>query len=284
VYRSGLQDVWCVLKVGFIGAGKMGEALIRSMLGIEDMQISIIASDISEERRNLINKLDRVRATDSNPKVVDKSDVIFIAVKPQNIDQVLEEINDTEKLVISIAAGIPLRRLEAKLTKARVIRVMPNTPCLVGEMAGGFALGKKATGADAETLVELLKNAGRIFRLDEKHLDAVTALSGSGPAFIAYIIEAMADGAVRQGLPTDVAEHLAVQTVLGTGKLLRDMKLSPQELISIVSSPGGTTVAGRQILENSDVKDIIEKTIARATERGRELGRSQTPQSPDEAA
>ena len=263
-----------MLKVGFIGAGKMGEALIRSMLGIEDLQISLLASDVSAERRKLMSKLERVEATESNRRVADESDVVFVAVKPQNIDEVLDEIRDTDRLVISIAAGIPLRRLEAKLTKARVIRVMPNTPCLVGEMAGGFALGTRATEADAEMLTTLLKNAGRIFRLDEKHLDAVTALSGSGPAFIAYIIEAMADGAVKQGLRKDVAEQLAVQTVLGTGKLLRDMKLSPQELISIVSSPGGTTVAGRQVLENSDVEDIIVKTIARATERGRELGRA----------
>ena len=273
VYGSGVQDVWFVLKGGSIGAGKMGEALIRSMLFLEDMQISIIASDVSEERRELMNKLDGVEATESNLKVVDESDVVFIAVKPQNIDEVLDEIKDTGKLVVSIAAGIPLRRLEEKLTKARVIRVMPNTPCLVSEMAGGFALGARATEADAETLLNLLKNAGRVFRLDEKHLNTVTALSGSGPAFIAYVMEAMADGAVGQGLPRDVAEQLAVQTALGTGKLLRDMKLSPQELISIVSSPGGTTVAGRQILENSDVKDVIEKTIARATERARELGK-----------
>ena len=275
VYRNGLPDVWSVLKVGFIGAGKMGEALIRSMLGLEDLQISVLASDVSGERRELMSKLDGVEATDSNLRVVDESDVVFVAVKPQNIDEVLDEIKDTDKLVISIAAGIPLRRLEAKLTKARVIRVMPNTPCLVGEMAGGFSLGTRATEEDAETLTELLKNAGRIFRVDEKHLDAVTALSGSGPAFIAYIIKAMAEGAVKQGLPKDVAEQLAIQTVLGTGKLLRDMKLSPHELISMVSSPGGTTVAGRQVLESSDVKDIVERTIARATERGRELGRSQ---------
>jgi pyrroline-5-carboxylate reductase len=272
--RCGLRDVWCSLRVGFIGAGKMGEALIRSMLGLDDLQVSVIASDVSAERRELIGRLDGVEATESNLRVVDESDVVFVAVKPQNIDEVLDEIRDTDKLVISIAAGILLRRLEGKLTKARVIRVMPNIPCLVGEMAGGFSLGTRATDEDAEMLMALLKNAGRIFRLDEKHLDTVTALSGSGPAFIAYIIEAMADGAVKQGLPSDVAEQLAVQTALGTGKLLRDMKLTPEELISIVSSPGGTTVAGRQVLEESDVKDVIEKTITKAITRGRELGRS----------
>ena len=185
-----------MLKVGFIGAGKMGEALIRSMLGIKDMQISITASDITEERRELMNKLDRVEATENNLKVIDKSDVIFIAVKPQNIDEVLDEIKDTDKLVISIAAGIPLRRLEAKLTKARVIRIMPNTPCLVGEMAGGFALGVRATEADGEILMKLLKNSGKIFQLDEKHLVTVTALSGSGPAFMAFIIKVNSDNVI----------------------------------------------------------------------------------------
>lgn len=265
----------CTVKVGFIGAGKMGEALIRSILNIKDMPVSIIASDISEERRELISKLEGVEATKDNRKVLENSDVIFIAVKPQNIHEVLDEIKDTNKLVISIAAGIPLRRLEAKLTKARVIRIMPNTPCLVGEMAGGFALGTRATKADAKMLMRLLEKSGKIFQLEERHLDTVTALSGSGPAFIAYIIKAMAEGAVKQGLPRDVAEHLAVQTALGTGKLLRDMNLSPEALITMVSSPSGTTVAGRQILENSDVKDVLEKTIAAATERSRELGRSQ---------
>jgi pyrroline-5-carboxylate reductase len=261
-----------VLKVGFVGTGKMGEALIRSILSIEDMQISIIASDVVEERRKLMNRLNNVKTTENNLEVVKNSDVIFIAVKPQNIDDVLDEIKDTGKLVISIAAGIPLKRLEAKLTKARVIRIMPNTPCLVGEMAGGFALGTKATKVDGEFLMKILKNSGKIFQLDEKHLDTVTALSGSGPAFIAYIIKAMANGAIQQGLPRDVAQQLAVQTTLGTGKLLRDMKLSPEELITMVSSPGGTTVSGRQILESSDVEDVLKKTIAVATKRGTELG------------
>ncbi|MCW4021103.1 MAG: pyrroline-5-carboxylate reductase [Candidatus Bathyarchaeota archaeon] len=264
-----------MVKVGFIGSGKMAEALIRSMLNMEIMQVLVIASDISEERRNLIGNLDNVEATDDNLKVVEDAEVIFIAVKPQNIDEVLDEVKDTDKLVVSIAAGVPIRRLESKLTKARVIRIMPNTPCLVGEMAGGFALGTRATEADAEMLMKLLKNAGTIFQMDEEHLDTVTALSGSGPAFIAYIVKAMAEGAVKQGLPKVIAEQLAVQTALGTGKLLRDKEMSPEELITMVSSPDGTTVAGRKILESSDVKEILKKTIAAATERGRELGKRQ---------
>jgi len=263
-----------MVRVGFIGSGKMGEALIRSMLGLKDVDIFIIASDIAEERRELISKIRGADATENNRRVVENSDIIFIAVKPQNIDEVLDEIGDTDKLVISIAAGVPLRRLEEKLPKARVIRMMPNTPCLVGEMAGGFALGTRATDADGKMLMRLLKNTGRVFSLAERHLDAVTALSGSGPAFMAYLIQTIAAAAERQGLPKKVAEQLAVQTALGTGKLLRDLKMSPGELIAMVSSPGGTTMAGRQILENSDVREVLEKTIAAAAERARELGAS----------
>lgn len=265
-----------VLKVGFIGAGKMGEALIRSMLSIKDIDLSILASDVLEERRKLISSLEGVEATDDNLKVAEDSDVIFLAVKPQNIDVVLDEIKNTEKLVVSIAAGIPLDRLESKLKKARVIRIMPNTPCIVGEMAGGFSLGRRSTKDDGETVKKLLRECGKIFQLDEEHLDVVTALSGSGPAFMAYIIKAMADGAISKGLPKNVAEQLAIQTALGTGKLLRDMNFSPEELIEMVSSPGGTTIAGRQVLENSDVKNVLEKTIFAATERGKELGRSRS--------
>lgn len=262
-----------MLNVGFIGAGKMAEALIRAILKIDDMDITVIASDVMEERRELMAKLERVEATPDNNVVIEKSDIIFIAVKPQTIDQILEELKDTDKLVVSIAAGINLNTLEAGLDKARVIRIMPNTPCLVGEMAGGFALGSRATESDATQLQKLLENAGRIYKLDEKHMDAVTALSGSGPAFIAYIINAMTQGAVKQELPEEVARELAIQTALGTAKLLRDMQLSPTELITMVSSPGGTTVAGREVLENSDVGNVLERTIAAATKRGRELGK-----------
>lgn len=238
------------------------------------MNISIKASDVSEERRKHMSSFNNVTVTCSNTQVTNDSDIVFIAVKPQNIDNVLEQIRDTEKLIVSIAAGVSLRRLETNLKKARLIRVMPNTPCLVGEMAGGFSLGVRAKKEDGDMLKKLLKKSGYIFQLDEELLDVVTALSGSGPAFISYIIKAMADGATKQGLPKNVAKKLAIQTVLGTGKLLRDMDFSPEDLIEMVSSPSGTTIAGRQVLENSDVKDILEKTIAVATERGREIGRS----------
>jgi pyrroline-5-carboxylate reductase len=263
-----------MLKIGFIGAGIMAEALIKSILLTKEMNVYIIASDILKERREKVSKLDKVESTTDNYKVVNASDVIFIAVKPQKIDEILDEIKDTDKLIISIAAGVPISRLEKKLLKARVIRIMPNTPCLVSEMAGGFSLGKRATKKDGELLVDLLKNAGKIFQLDELYLDVVTALSGSGPAFIAYLVKSMVDGAIKQGLPPEIAKDLAIQTTFGTGKLLRDMDLSFEDLIFMVSSPGGTTIAGIQILESSDVKNVIEKTIAVATARGRELGRN----------
>ncbi len=229
-----------MLKVGFIGAGKMAEALIRAMATTEDVDLSIIASDIMEDRLALMDTIEGVTATPHNKEVVANSDVIFIAVKPQMIDDILEEMKEFEKLVVSIAAGIGLEQLESGLPRARVIRIMPNTPCLVGEMAGGFALGSRASEEDAQLLLRLTSNAGRIYQLDENLMDAVTALSGSGPAFVAYIVKAMADAGAMQGLPEDVALELAVQTVMGTGKLLRDMKLDPDTLITMVSSPGGS--------------------------------------------
>lgn len=253
----------------------MAEALIRAMVTTEDVDLSIIASDIMEDRLALMDTIEGVTATPHNKEVVANSDVIFIAVKPQMIDAILEEMKEFEKLVVSIAAGIGLEQLESGLPTARVVRIMPNTPCLVGEMAGGFALGSRASEEDAQLLLKLTSNAGRIYQLDESLMDAVTALSGSGPAFVAYIVKAMADAGAMQGLPEDVALELAVQTVMGTGKLLRDMKLDPDTLITMVSSPGGTTVAGRDVLENSDVKEVLENTIKAATERGKELGRGE---------
>jgi pyrroline-5-carboxylate reductase len=258
-------------RIGFIGAGKMAEALIKSIVEIKEEEYDIIASDISETRLEIVGAIGKVKTTKDNSNVISDSDIIFIAVKPQNIREVLNELAETEKLVISIAAGISIDILESYLLKARVIRIMPNIPCLVGEMAGGFALGTKATKKDREILENILKNAGRIHLLSEKQLDAVTALSGSGPAFISYIINAMVEGAVIQGLPSDIASKLTIQTILGTGKLLRDTTITPKGLISMVSSPGGTTEAGLLIFEKSALKKIIERTIIAATEKSKEL-------------
>ena len=259
-------------RVGFIGAGNMALALIKA-IAKDNLASSVYASDIKESRLKLIEAETKAKITPFNKVVVNESDVIFLAVKPQVIDKVLDELKDTNKLVVSIAAGITLKHLESKLKNARVVRVMPNTPCLVGEMAAGFALGKKTTDKDVKIVEEILNSAGKAFCLKEELLDAVTGLSGSGPAFIAYLLEGLIEGGVKQGLTKDVATELAVQTCLGTAKLLLEKGLSTKELIDMVSSPKGTTVAGRKVLENSDIKKILAKTVEEATKRSKELGR-----------
>ena len=259
-------------KIGFIGAGKMAEALISAVLESK-LAKSIIASDVSSERLDYIKKKFKIQVSKDNNQVVNNSDIVFIAVKPQIIDDVLGGIKDTDKLVISIAAGVTIAQLESKLDKARVIRVMPNTPCLVGEMAAGFCKGSKANEDDIKSVEEILNLAGKAYYLKEKDLDAVTALSGSGPAFIARLLGWMIEGAKKEGLQEEIAKELAYQTAIGTGKLLMETGMSPEELVKNVSSPGGTTVAGREVLEKSDVKDLIIKMVGAAAKRSRDLGK-----------
>ena len=234
---------------------------------------SIIASDTNEERLHFVKDHLDITTTHKNKDVLKKSDILFIAVKPQHIDDVLDEIGDVEGLVISIAAGVKIKKLEKKLKKAKVVRVMPNTPCLAGEMAAGFAVGKRVKDDDVKIVEELLNSAGKAFYLKEDLLDAVTGLSGSGPAFVALLIDAFIEGGMESGLGKDIATELAVQTFLGTAKLLQESGMTAEELVKIVSSPGGTTVAGREILESSDYRDVLIKTIKRATERSKELGK-----------
>jgi pyrroline-5-carboxylate reductase len=256
-------------KIGFIGAGNMAFALAKA---IKQAKLGkIIVSDINNNKlKSIKNKL-KVNITTNNQEVINKSDIIFLAVKPQVIDNILNEIKGTNKLIISIAAGIKLKKLESKVKKA--VRVMPNTPCLVGEMAAGFAVGKNITDKEIIIVEEILNSAGKAFLLKESLLDAVTGLSGSGPAFVARLIEGLIQGGIKSGLNRDIATELTLQTVKGTATLLQEYGLSPEELIKMVSSPNGTTVAGRKVLEKSDVKEILTKTIKAATKRSKELGK-----------
>jgi pyrroline-5-carboxylate reductase len=208
----------------------------------------------------------------SNAEVAATSDVTFIAVKPQVIDDVLAEIAKTTGLIVSIAAGVTIEHVEKLLPSARVVRVMPNTPCLVGAMAAGYAAGSRATERDTDLVGELLSRAGEAIRLDERLLDAVTGLSGSGPAFVARLIEAFSQAGVAAGLDAEVARRLTLATFAGTARLLSETGMDPEALVAMVSSPGGTTIAGREILEASDFRDVIRETVLRSTERSRELG------------
>lgn len=205
------------------------------------------------------------------------ADVLFVAVKPQYVSSVLQEARPhlTDRhVIVSIAAGVTLERLvEAAGDAARVVRVMPNTPCLVGETAAAMCIGGRATAEDAELVSTLFGAVGRIFQLDEKLLAAVTGLSGSGPAFVFLMIEALADGGVRAGLPRDVAQTLAAQTVLGSAKMVLETGKHPGALKDMVTSPGGTTIAGVHELERGGVRAAYMSAVVAATNRANELSR-----------
>lgn len=264
-------------RISFIGTGKMATALI-SCIYKNDISKSIIASDKNDKNLANIQKQFPIRTTKNNKEAVKNSDVVFICVKPQDIDEVLNEIKDAinNQLIVSIAAGIKIRYIEDKLKDKRIIRVMPNINCLVGEMAAGFSAGKYATKEDIENVRKILNSAGISFFLKEDLLDAVTAISGSGPAFFAYFIQAFAEAGMKNGLPKEIAFKLASQTALGTGKLLIEKNLSPEELIDIVASKKGTTVAGLKVLKKHKVKDILIKTINASIKRSKELGKEKS--------
>ncbi|NQT86901.1 pyrroline-5-carboxylate reductase, partial [bacterium] len=221
--------------LGFLGAGKMAEALARGILGkglIEPDRI--LMSDVSAERRALVAETIGVQAIEQNTDLIEQSSILVLALKPNCVRDVLPDLAPLvtpEKLVVSIAAGITLWELEQILPdETRVVRVMPNTPCLVGEGAAGYSLGSVARAEDGKLVDELLLAVGTCFLLPERLLDAVTGLSGSGPAYVFLAIEAMADGGVRAGLPRDVALKLAAQTVLGAAKLALETGLHPADL------------------------------------------------------
>jgi pyrroline-5-carboxylate reductase len=265
------------LTVGFIGAGKMATALaagfIRAGLVAETQ---VLASDLSEAARQHFAKETRGRTTHSNAEVVKFARVIVLAVKPGQVAEVLSEVRaefTAEHLLISIAAGVTLARLEADVPSGtRVIRVMPNTPALVGASASAFSLGKAAKREDGEMAQRFLGAVGMAFELKEALLDAVTGLSGSGPAYVYLIIEALSDGGVAAGLPRDVATRLAAQTVLGSGKMVLETGLHPGALKDMVASPGGTTIEGLCELEKGKLRGTLISAVRAAAEKSRKLG------------
>lgn len=255
----------------------MARALARGFLASGVVQeTSLCASDVMEQARTSFAGETGGQAFTENRDVFAHSDVVFLATKPQGIDALLQEIKPfarTSHLVVSIAAGVSLKRLADGLgSEHRLIRVMPNTPCLVGESASGFSLGEKATESDAELVQTLLSAVGIAFRLPESLLDAVTGLGGSGPAYVYQIIEALSDGGVKAGLPRDVATRLAAQTLLGSAKMVLQSGMHPGQLKDMVTSPGGTTIAGLSVLERGALRGVLIDAVVAATERSRELG------------
>ena len=235
-----------------------------------------MASDPVEAARTSFSKSVGAKTTASNLEVVQFANVLLLAVKPSHVGEVLAQARDhftEDRRLISIAAGVTLARLEAALNPgARVIRVMPNTPALVGASATAFALGTAAVAEDAQMARTLFSSVGIVFELAESLLDAVTGLSGSGPAYVFLIIEALSDGAVAAGLPRAVATELAAQTVFGSAKMVLQTGMHPAELKDMVASPGGTTIEGLHELERSGVRAGLIQAVRSAAEKSRKLG------------
>jgi pyrroline-5-carboxylate reductase len=265
------------LTIGFLGAGKMASALAKGVVSAGVVKAAqIVASDPVPEARSAFTRQTGAKTTDSNVGLVKGARILVLAVKPGCVAELLDEIRPfvtPGHLLISIVAGVPIARLEAGLGQgARVIRVMPNTPALVGASASAYALGKAATGADAALAQQIFSAVGITFQLKESLLDAVTGLSGSGPAYVYLMIEALSDGGVAAGLPRDVATKLAAQTMLGSAKMVLETGLHPGALKDMVTSPGGTTIEGLHELEKGKVRGVLISAVRAATEKSRKLG------------
>ncbi len=264
-------------KIAFLGGGNMAEALIKGMLSADVAKSRQMAvTDASPARLVYLKKYKNLNLVKSNQEAVRGADIVLLCVKPQVMDAVLAEIAgvaDSSKLVISIAAGITISRLEQALTaNPRVIRVMPNTPALVLSGAAGLAKGNRATNEDLALAQEIFSAVGRAVVVDEKLMDAVTGLSGSGPAFVFTVIEALSDAGVKVGIPRPLALELAAQTVFGSAKMVLDTKEHPAKLRDMVTSPGGTTIAGMHELEKGKLRAVLMNAVEAATRRSRELG------------
>ena len=264
-------------KLGFLGAGNMAGALIKGLLhaGVVDAE-NIIASDVKSDRLKQLHATHGIRVTQDNHALVREVDVLVLAVKPQVIDKILTDIGGDvrpDTLVISVAAGVPIETIEARLpSDARVVRSMPNTPATALAGATAISAGTHATEDDLATARALFEAVGRVVTLDEALLDAVTGLSGSGPAYIMVIIEALADGGVKVGLHRDTALLLAAQTVFGSAKLLLETGEHPGRLKDMVTSPGGTAIAGLHTLESGGLRRTLIDAVEAATKRSAELG------------
>lgn len=264
-------------KIGFVGGGKMAEALCKGIITAKLSEANrIIASDVLPERCRLLSQEIGIKTTQNNRDVTSFANIIILAVKPHMMNAMLDDLKNSiiqQHLVVSIAAGIPIRSIESRLQQGiRVIRVMPNTPCLVGLSATAFALGQHATHADGQLVSAMFSSVGKVFQLDEKYLDAVTGLSGSGPAYVYMFIEALSDGGVRMGLPRDIATTLAAQTVLGAAKMLLETGQHPAQLKDAVTSPGGTTIEGISTLEDGGFRSAVINAVEAATLKSKKLG------------
>lgn len=264
--------------IGFIGAGNMAEALINGLVSSHTLLPgSITVSDRNIERLEVIAEGYKIQAVNSNAEVAAGSDIIILAVKPQDIATLLAEIREEakDKLIISIAAGIKTGTIaDILLRPVRIVRAMPNTPALVLSGATALFIGEGCSKDDEKLAVKIFDAVGKtVVVKDESLMDAVTGLSGSGPAYIFVILEALADAGVKMGLPRETASLLANQTVLGAARMVMEVKRHPAELKDMVTSPGGTTIAGLKKLEDGRIRASIMDAVEAATLRSKELSK-----------
>lgn len=266
-------------KVGFIGAGNMGEALMRGILKANLLSPqNVYASDIRETRLKELQKDYGIVTFKDNKELILKARIVILAIKPQNMEGVLSEIApviNKKHLVISIAAGITTSYISKYFKdKIPIIRVMPNTPALVQEGASALTMGEEVTQSDLESAQKLFNSVGKTVVVNESLMDAVTGLSGSGPAYFFLFIETLTDAGVKMGLPRSVALLLSTQTCLGAAKMVLETEEQPAKLREMVTSPGGTTISGLNALEAGGLSKTIMGAVEAATRRSKELGQA----------
>ncbi len=270
----GLQDK----RIAFIGVGNIGEALIKGLLQVGHVRPEqLMATDIRTDRLDAIRKTYRIETLTSNKEAATKAQILLLAVKPQVMDEVLIGLRGAvaeDHLILSVAAGIRTAFIEARFSQpTRVVRIMPNTPALVLAGASAITPGQHATEEDLKITREVFEAVGRVVTVEEALMDAVTGLSGSGPAYIFVLIEALSDAGVRMGLAREVATLLATQTVLGAARMVLETGEHPAKLKDMVTSPAGTTAAGLHVLEQAGFRGILKAAVEAATRRSQELGK-----------
>lgn len=261
--------------LNIIGGGVMAEAILSRLLEQGAFAAdAILVSEPRAERRNYLSQKYRVKVTEDNQAAISAAEICLLAVKPQVFDSVVANLTpDRHATIISILAGVTIARLEKNFPQQSVIRVMPNTPATIGAGMTAIARGTHATEEQIEQAKQIFRTVGEVVEVPESLMDAVTGLSGSGPAFVALAIEALADGGVASGLPRAIAQKLAVQTVLGTATLIEKTQMHPGELKDRVTSPGGTTIAGVAQLEKAGFRSALIEAVKAAAQRSRELGK-----------
>ena len=265
------------MKIAFIGGGNMGTAILSALIdkGLAE-PADIAVSDIMEERLEYLNRTYGVPVTPDNASVIEGKEVILLSVKPQTLPEIMPELKGKIKsgqLIISIMAGIRISTIREGLGCKSVVRVMPNMPAQVFEGMSGWTATPEVSGEQKEIAGSILKAIGReIYFDDEKYLDMITSVSGSGPAYYFYFVEALTEAGMKIGFTHDVAYELVLQTLIGAGKLMRESGTDPAELRKMVTSKGGTTAAALDVLEGDNFKDLVVRALMAAYNRSKELG------------